>query len=436
MSETAQFHDLVVLMALAVAAPLLTRLAKRIRVSAVVLEILLGILVGPELLGWVQVDGVIESFAIFGLAFLFFLAGFEIDPSRLRGPPLRMASVSWVGSLAVALAVGAVLATSGVVLDSVIVGLALATTALGMLLPILRDQGEMTTDFGNLVTANGAVGEFGPIVAIALLLAGNNPLFESLLLVTFLVLVALTLWVSRRRRPEWLDGALRSRPALEQPAADPPLPAAGRAARVDRRRARTRPAPGRVRRWRGDPCRRERPARRSRRGAVLREAGGDRLRHLHPDLLRRHRGEVRRRGPGVVGQHDAQGAALPLAPPAGARRSRVARPSVRRVRPRADFVGAVQRDGAAPHRGHHPHRRRDRSHASQQRHRPGGRRHALRAHLPGGGVPAPSGPTAPYRSPAGLEHHPDERRRRRPTVSPDPPRHPELVVQRRSDAAA
>ena len=210
MSETAQFHDLVVLMALAVAAPLLTRLAKRIRVSAIVLEILLGILVGPELLGWVQVDGVIESFAIFGLAFLFFLAGFEIDPSRLRGPPLRMASVSWVGSLAVALAVGAVLATSGVVLDSVIVGLALATTALGMLLPILRDQGEMTTDFGNLVTANGAVGEFGPIVAIALLLAGNNPLFESLLLVAFLVLVALTLWVSRRRRPEWLDGALRA----------------------------------------------------------------------------------------------------------------------------------------------------------------------------------------------------------------------------------
>jgi Kef-type K+ transport system membrane component KefB len=209
-SEAAQFHDLVVLLAMAVIAPLLITVARRVRISAVVLELLFGMLVGPQLLGWVKPGGVVESFGTFGLALLFFLAGFEIDPSRLRGRPLRLAGLSWLGSLAVGLGAGAVLALSGVVLDSLVVGLALTSTALGALLPILRDQGELETEFGQVVTANGAVGEFGPIVAIALLFAGHSPLAESLLLIGFLLLVAGALALSRVARPPWLEQALRS----------------------------------------------------------------------------------------------------------------------------------------------------------------------------------------------------------------------------------
>lgn len=210
MSEAAQFNDLVVLLALACIAPLLSRLAKRISISAVVLEISFGIVVGPQVLGWVGTEGVIDSFAAFGLALLFFLAGFEIDPVRLRGRPIRMAGTAWVGSLAVGLAVGAVLATSGVVLDSMVVGLALTTTALGTLLPILRDSGDHQSDFGQVVTANGAVGEFGPIVAIAVLFAGDSPLSGTLLLLGFVGLIAAVLAMSRLSRPEWFDHALRT----------------------------------------------------------------------------------------------------------------------------------------------------------------------------------------------------------------------------------
>jgi Kef-type K+ transport system membrane component KefB len=147
---------------------------------------------------------------VFGLALLFFLAGFEIDPARLRGRPITSAGVSWVASLVVGLAIGTVLATTGIVLDSMLVGLTLTTTALGTLLPILRDRGEFDTPFGTAVTANGAVGEFGPIVAIGVLFAGDNPFVGSLLLVGFLTLVVVVLLLARLPHPAWLVRMMRS----------------------------------------------------------------------------------------------------------------------------------------------------------------------------------------------------------------------------------
>jgi Kef-type K+ transport system membrane component KefB len=210
MSEAAEFHDLVILFTLAVAAPLLARLARRIGVSAVVIEILLGMAVGPFALGWVEFEGVIESFAVFGLALLFFLAGFEIDPARLRGAPITRAGTAWVGSLATGLAIGVVLASTGVVIDSMLVGLTLTTTALGTLLPILRDRGEFDTPFGTAVTANGAVGEFGPIVAIGVLFAGDNPFVGSALLIGFLAIVIGVLLLTRLPYPAPLERVMRS----------------------------------------------------------------------------------------------------------------------------------------------------------------------------------------------------------------------------------
>jgi Kef-type K+ transport system membrane component KefB len=210
MSEAAQFHDLVVLLALAVIAPLIAQLARRISISAVVLEILLGILIGPQLLDLVSPGGVIDTFGTFGLALLFFLGGFEIDPARLRGQPMKLASTAWAGSLAIGLSAGAVLALYGVVVDSLIVGLALTTTALGALVPILRDRGDLRSDFGASVSANGAIGEFGPIVAIALLLAGDSPAVSSLLLLLFVALVVVALLLARLDRPAWFGKVLRS----------------------------------------------------------------------------------------------------------------------------------------------------------------------------------------------------------------------------------
>lgn len=175
---------LVVIFGVAALVPLVTDLMRQ-RVPFVVLEIAGGVLVGPAVLGWAHDDDAISLLSSFGLGTLMFFAGYEIDFARIRGRPLTRAAEAWGLSLAGGLGVAAVLWLAGHDLEALVIGLALTTTALGTLLPILRDRGEAATPFGTLVLAAGAVGEFGPIVAVSLLLTSTHPLLTALLLVGF-----------------------------------------------------------------------------------------------------------------------------------------------------------------------------------------------------------------------------------------------------------
>src|ERR687893_948857 len=106
---------LLIVVAVAFAAPFLLGLAPRLRIPAVVLEIVAGIAVGPSGLGWVKIDATIEVMATLGLAFLLFLGGLEVDFARLRGPVLRMAASGYALSFALAVAVALALAAGGLV---------------------------------------------------------------------------------------------------------------------------------------------------------------------------------------------------------------------------------------------------------------------------------------------------------------------------------
>lgn len=192
--------SLLVILAIAAATPIIADLPRRIRVPAVVVEIVAGIAVGPHALGLVHLGPLLDVLAEFGLATLIFLAGFEIDIAAIKGKPLRLASLSWLGSLGIALAIGAVLAIHGVVISGLVVGLALTSTALGTLLPILRDRGELGTPFGVDVLASGAVGEFGPIVAVALVLTASSPARTTAVLVAFAAVTAAAVWIALRPR--------------------------------------------------------------------------------------------------------------------------------------------------------------------------------------------------------------------------------------------
>jgi Kef-type K+ transport system membrane component KefB len=130
----------------------------------VVLELVFGVVIGPQGLGIAQVNEFTGFFSDLGLGMLFFFAGYEIDIPRIRGRPLTLALLGWVMSLAIAYGLGGVLAAAGVVVSLVYVGSALATTAIGTLLPVLSDTGELDTEFGTYLLAAGAVGEFGPVL--------------------------------------------------------------------------------------------------------------------------------------------------------------------------------------------------------------------------------------------------------------------------------
>ena len=203
--HSSPLSTLLLIFAVAVLTPIVVDLPKKVRVPAVVLELVLGIVIGPMVLGWAERGEIVEVLAEFGLAFLIFLAGFELDFAQMKGAPLRFASQTWVASLVLGLGAGYAMASSGLTIWWLVVGLALTTTALGTLLPILRDAGQLTTDVGRHVLANGAVGEFGPILAIALVLGSKSPARSLVTLVAFAVVAAVAVWLSSRPVPERLS---------------------------------------------------------------------------------------------------------------------------------------------------------------------------------------------------------------------------------------
>jgi len=180
----------------AVLAPLLARgVSNWIRVPIVVFELVLGILIGPDVLGWVTDSVFVDHLSDFGLATLFFVAGSEINFEAVSGRPLVRASLGWLTSLVVGLAIGALIAPGE---TAVIIAVALSSTALGTLMPILRDAGELHTPFGRAASAIGAVGEFGPLVAISLFLGTREPGISTLVLVGFVVITGGAIIIATR----------------------------------------------------------------------------------------------------------------------------------------------------------------------------------------------------------------------------------------------
>jgi Kef-type K+ transport system membrane component KefB len=192
-------ESFLVIVTVAALAALVAALAgSRITVPVVVLEIVAGIIVGPDLLDLADPDEFIDFFSNLGLGMLFFFAGYEIDFDRIRGMPLRLAVLGWFLSLVLAYGIGGILEASGLVLSLLFTGSAMATTAIGTLIPILSDAGELRTRFGTLLLAAGATGEFGPILLITLVFSTKGALGEAGLLVGFILLAVATAIVAVR----------------------------------------------------------------------------------------------------------------------------------------------------------------------------------------------------------------------------------------------
>jgi Kef-type K+ transport system membrane component KefB len=205
--DAESFFVIVVIAALA--AITVAVIPRRFAPPVVVVELMMGILVGPEVLDLAKTDDFIDFFSNLGLGMLFFFAGYEIDFERIRGKPLTLGAFGWLLSVALAYGIGGALAAAGVVLSFLYTGSAMATTAIGTLIPILRDSGELKTKFGTYLLAAGGAGEFGPILLVTLVLSTKQPLHEAVILIGFVALaIALALLSVRLAWRGW--------PALER----------------------------------------------------------------------------------------------------------------------------------------------------------------------------------------------------------------------------
>jgi Kef-type K+ transport system membrane component KefB len=174
---------LLIVVCAAFAAPFLLGLAPALRIPAVVLEIVAGIVVGPSVLGWVELDATIEVLATIGLAFLLFLGGLEVDFEALRGRLLRVSLRGYALSFAIAVVVSLALGAGGLVETPLLVAIALGSTSLGVLIPVLKDSGRIGSPLGQLVIAGASIADFAAIVLLSLFFAGEGGPGATLLLV-------------------------------------------------------------------------------------------------------------------------------------------------------------------------------------------------------------------------------------------------------------
>jgi Kef-type K+ transport system membrane component KefB len=188
---TRALQSLFVVALVAALAPVIVGLIPRLRVPQVVVLIVGGMIVGPQVFDWAEPES-IELLSNVGLGFLFLLAGYELELALFRQRAGKLAVIAWVASAALAVGLVGILASTGLVRAFVPVALGLTTTALGTLLPILRDHNMLRGSLGSYVLAGGAVGEFFPIVAIAIFL-GSNGRFLGLLSLLVVAVVALVL---------------------------------------------------------------------------------------------------------------------------------------------------------------------------------------------------------------------------------------------------
>jgi Kef-type K+ transport system membrane component KefB len=192
---------LAIVLAGTLAAVIVAAIPRRFAPPVVMLELVLGIVIGPQVLGLANTDMFITFFSNLGLGMLFFFAGYEIDFDRVRGKALVLAAWGWLLSMALAYGIGGLLASAGIVLSFLYTGSALATTAIGTLIPILRDEDEVHTRFGTYLLAAGAIGEFGPILLLTLVLSTQNAINRAVPLIAFIVLAIVIALVSVRSAP-------------------------------------------------------------------------------------------------------------------------------------------------------------------------------------------------------------------------------------------
>ena len=185
---------------IAFVSPIIAALIPKVRVPTIVLEFVLGVIVGPDVLGWIKVDNPLDVLSVLALSFLLFTAGTEVELSSLRGAVLGRAAVAYAVSFAIAAAVGTLLGAADIVMTPAFIAIILSATGLGAVIPIVRGAGLTTTSVGQTILVVASVAEFSAVLLLSLLFGEGDTSFggQILFLVVFAAVTAVV-WLGLRR---------------------------------------------------------------------------------------------------------------------------------------------------------------------------------------------------------------------------------------------
>lgn len=168
------YDNLLIVLVIAAGVPLVLATVPRLPLPGAVLEILAGVVLGPAVLGVVEIDAAVDLLSVIGLGFLLFLAGLEIDIQQLRGPRARLIGTGLLASAVLALSIGWLMHAAGIVENPLLIGTALMATALGLLVPILKDSGSLDRPVGQLAIGGASAGEVGAVVLLSVLFSEST----------------------------------------------------------------------------------------------------------------------------------------------------------------------------------------------------------------------------------------------------------------------
>jgi Kef-type K+ transport system membrane component KefB len=168
------FTSLAIVAATGFVAPLAIGLVPKLRLPNVVLEIGLGIVIGPSVLDWATADEPVQIMSLIGLSFLLLIAGLEIDYERFRGRLLEVTGLGFVLSMAIGLVIGLGLNAGGFVRSPLLIAIMFSATGLGIVIAVLKDADQVETSFGQLVIAGSSIAEVGTIVLLTLFFSGES----------------------------------------------------------------------------------------------------------------------------------------------------------------------------------------------------------------------------------------------------------------------
>jgi Kef-type K+ transport system membrane component KefB len=193
------FTNIMGVLAIAVVGPLIATAIPKVRIPSIVIEFVLGVIVGPDVLGWLKIDEPLDVLGLLALGFLLFVAGTEVEVSTLRGPLLRRAGLAYLLGLAIAFGLASLLGAADIVLTPSLLAIILSATGLGVVVPILRDADLTTTPVGQTILIVATVAEFSAVVLLSLFFGeGESGVLGNALVVVIYAAVSAVLWLALR----------------------------------------------------------------------------------------------------------------------------------------------------------------------------------------------------------------------------------------------